>query len=78
MLLVFAFAAAVAVRLYLEIPRVAFEHQRNQEGMLVERGEQFVRAIRVYYRKNQKYRKTSTTSKRARRRATFASATRTR
>jgi hypothetical protein len=55
LLLVFALAAAVAVKFYLEIPRVAFEAQRNKEGMLVERGEQFVRAIRLYYRKNQKW-----------------------
>ena len=55
LLLVFALAAAVAVKFYLEIPRVAFEAQRNKEGMLVERGEQFIRAIRLYYRKNQKW-----------------------
>lgn len=55
LLLVFALAAAVAVKFYLELPRVAFEAQRNKEGLLVERGEQFVRAIRLYYRKNQKW-----------------------
>ncbi|MBA3972933.1 MAG: hypothetical protein C0504_01795 [Candidatus Solibacter sp.] len=55
LLLVFAMAAAVAVKFYLEMPRVAFEAQRNKEGMLVERGEQFIRAIRLYYRKNQKW-----------------------
>ncbi len=55
LLLVFALAAAVAVKLYLEMPRVAFEHQRNKEGLLVERGEEFVRAIKLYYRKNQKW-----------------------
>lgn len=55
LLLVFALAAAVAVKFYLELPRVAFEHQRNKEGLLVERGEQFIRAIKLYYRKNQKW-----------------------
>ncbi len=55
LLLVFALAAAVAVKLYLEMPRVAFEHQRNKEGLLVERGQEFVRAIKLYYRKNQKW-----------------------
>lgn len=55
LLLVFALAAAVAVKFYLEMPRVAFEHQRNKEGLLVERGEQFIRAIKLYYRKNQKW-----------------------
>jgi len=55
LLLVFALAAAVAVKFYLEMPRVAFEHQRNKEGLLMERGEQFIRAIKLYYRKNQKW-----------------------
>jgi hypothetical protein len=55
LLLVFALAAAVAVKLYIEMPRVAFEHQRDKEGLLVERGEEFVRAIKLYYRKNQKW-----------------------
>lgn len=55
LLLVFALAAAVAVKFYLEMPRVAFEAQRNKEGLLVERGEQFIRGIRLYYRKNQKW-----------------------
>lgn len=55
LLLVFAMAAAVAVMLYLEMPRVAFEHQRNKEGLLVERGEEYVRAIELFVRKNGKY-----------------------
>jgi hypothetical protein len=55
LLLVFALAAAVAVKFYLELPRVAFEHQRSKEGLLVERGEQYIRAIKLYYRKNQKW-----------------------
>ncbi len=55
LLLVLALAAAVAVKLYIEMPRVAFEHQRDKEGLLVERGEEFIRAIKLYYRKNQKW-----------------------
>jgi hypothetical protein len=55
LLLVFAMAAAVAVMLYLEMPRVAFEHQRNKEGLLVERGEQYVRAVELFVRKVGKY-----------------------
>jgi hypothetical protein len=55
LLLVFAMAAAVAVALYLEMPRVAFEHQRDKELMLVERGEQYTRALELYFRKFSKY-----------------------
>lgn len=55
LLLVFAMAAAVAVMLYLEMPRVAFEHERNKEALLVERGDQYVRAIQLYYKKYSKY-----------------------
>jgi hypothetical protein len=54
-LLVFAMAAAIAILIYLEIPRVAFEHQREQEGLLVDRGEQFIRAIQLYAKKLNKY-----------------------
>lgn len=55
LLLVFAMAAAALVLLYLEMPRVAFEHQRDKEGLLVERGEQYVRAIQLYVQKYNKY-----------------------
>src|SRR4051812_31074460 len=55
MLLVFVMAAAVAITLYNELPRVAFEAQRNQEGLLIERGEQYSRAIQLYVRKLKKY-----------------------
>lgn len=48
-------AAMVAITLYLEIPRVAFESQRNREEMLVERGEQYKRAVELYYRKTKTY-----------------------
>ncbi len=55
LLLVFAMAAAAAVMIYLEMPRVAFENMRGKEEMLVERGEQYQRAIQLYVRKNNKY-----------------------
>jgi hypothetical protein len=51
LLLVFAMAAAIAILMYLEIPRVAFEHQRDKEALLVDRGEQFIRAIELYTKK---------------------------
>jgi hypothetical protein len=55
LLLVFAMAAAAAILIYLEMPRVAFENMRGKEEMLVERGEQYQRAIQLYVRKNNKY-----------------------
>src|SRR5947199_5380824 len=55
MLLVFVMAAAVAITLYKELPRVAFEAQRNKEQLLIERGEQYSRAIQLYVRKWKKY-----------------------
>jgi hypothetical protein len=51
LLLVFAMAASIALLIYLEIPRVAFEHQRDKEALLVDRGEQYIRAIELYARK---------------------------
>lgn len=54
MLLVFAMAAAVAWMLYMELPRLAFEAQRTKEELLIERGEQYVRGIEVFQRKNKK------------------------
>lgn len=55
LLFVFALAAAALVMLYLEMPRVAFEHQRDKEGLLVERGEEYVRAIQLYVQKFNRY-----------------------
>lgn len=55
MLLVFALAAAVAITLYIEVPRVAFESQRNKEQLLIERGEQYKRAIELFVRKEGRY-----------------------
>jgi len=55
LLLVFAMAAAVAIMLYLELPRVAFEAQRSREELLIERGEQYKRAIQLYFRKFKQY-----------------------
>ena len=55
LLLVFAMAAAVAVMLYMGLPRVAFEAQRNKEELLIERGEQYKRAIQLYFRKFKTY-----------------------
>lgn len=48
MMLVFLLAACVAITLYMEIPRVAFEAERQRELLLVDRGNQFKRAIQVF------------------------------
>lgn len=55
LLLVFAMAAGVAVMLYLEMPRVTFQHQRNKEAMLVDRGEQYKRALELYVKKYNRF-----------------------
>lgn len=55
MLLVFVMAASVAIMLYQELPRVAFEAQRDREALLIERGEQYARAVQLYVRKFNKF-----------------------
>src|SRR6266545_697998 len=55
LLLVFLMAAMIAITLYMEIPRVAFETQRNKELLTVERGEQYARAVKVFFRKFSRY-----------------------
>lgn len=48
-LMVFMLAAAIAISFYAVAPRVAFESQRDKEQILVDRGEQYKRAIYMYY-----------------------------
>jgi type II secretory pathway pseudopilin PulG len=55
LLLVFAMAATIALLMYMQLPRVAFEAQRNKEQLLIERGEQYKRAIQLYFRKFKTY-----------------------
>jgi uncharacterized membrane protein YgcG len=55
LLLIFAMAATIAVMLYMELPRVAFEKQRDREQVLIEHGEQYKRAIQLYFRKFKNY-----------------------
>lgn len=52
LLLVFLMAAILAISLYSELPRVAFQSQRHQEQLLMERGMQYMRAIQVYQQVN--------------------------
>ena len=48
LLMVFLMAACVAIMLYTEVPRVAFEAERQKELLLIDRGNQFKRAIQVF------------------------------
>jgi type II secretory pathway pseudopilin PulG len=55
LLLVFVMAAAIAIALYVEVPRIAFESQRAREQMAIDRGLQYKRAIQLFYRKYQTF-----------------------
>jgi type II secretory pathway pseudopilin PulG len=55
MLLVFLMAAFIAISLYIQIPRIAFQAQRQKEQLLIERGEQYKRAIQLFVRANGRY-----------------------
>lgn len=52
LLLVFLMASAVAMMLYMQLPRQAFESERDKEQLLIDRGEQYKRAIYMYYVQN--------------------------
>ena len=49
LLMVFLMAAIIALMLYQQLPRVAFETEREKEQLLIDRGEQYIRAIQLYY-----------------------------
>jgi hypothetical protein len=49
LLIVFLFAAFVAIMLYEEMPVMAFEAQRAKEQLLVDRGNQYKQAVKVYW-----------------------------
>jgi hypothetical protein len=55
LLLVFAMAASIAIFLYKQLPRAAFEAQRAKEELLIERGEQYIRGIQLYVNKWGRY-----------------------
>jgi type II secretory pathway pseudopilin PulG len=55
LLLVFLMAAMIAISLYAELPRVAFQSQRHKEQLLMQRGQQYMRAIQVYWQVNHTY-----------------------
>jgi len=49
LLMIFLMAAIIALMLYQQLPRVAFETEREKEQLLIDRGEQYIRAIQLYY-----------------------------
>ena len=55
LLMIFAMAAVVAITLYTEIPRVAFEAQRDKEQLLIDRGEEYQRAVTLFVHKFNRY-----------------------
>jgi hypothetical protein len=55
LLFVFLLAAAVAISFYMQLPVAAFENQRTREQALLDRGEQYRRAIQLYFRKFKRY-----------------------
>jgi type II secretory pathway pseudopilin PulG len=48
LLIIFMMAGAIGLMLYAQLPRVAFESEREKEQVLIDRGEQFIRAIQLY------------------------------
>jgi len=55
LLVVMLLAAAVAFSLYTQVPRVAFEGMREKEQLLMDRGNQYKRAIQVFYAVNKRF-----------------------
>jgi type II secretory pathway pseudopilin PulG len=55
LLLVFLMASIVAIMLYMELPRAAMQAQRDKEEMLIDRGEQYKRAIQLFVNKARRY-----------------------
>ena len=55
LLVVMLMASAIAFSLYIQIPRFAFETMREREQLLQDRGNQYKRAIQVYYGVNKRY-----------------------
>jgi hypothetical protein len=55
LLIVFLFAAAVAFTLYQQLPRAAFESARDREQLLMDRANQYKRAIQVFYLVNKRF-----------------------
>ena len=55
LLFVLLAAAMIAIMLYSQMPQVAFEGQRLKEGDLIAHGEQYKRAIKLFFRQFGRY-----------------------
>ncbi|MDZ4802986.1 MAG: hypothetical protein SGI92_32915 [Bryobacteraceae bacterium] len=55
LLMVFVMAAGIALAIYNQLPRSAFESVRGKEELVVDRAAQYHRAIQLYVAKYQKY-----------------------
>jgi hypothetical protein len=55
LLIVFVFAAIVAITLYMEMPVAAFEAQRQKEQLLVDAGNEYAHAVKIFVRKVGRY-----------------------
>lgn len=55
LLIVLVFAAIVAIMLYREMPVVMFEAERQKEALLMDRGNEYVRGVKLYVRKFQTF-----------------------
>lgn len=51
LLIVFVFAAMVAIMLYMELPVAAFEAKREKEQVLIDRGHEYAHAVKLFVRK---------------------------
>jgi hypothetical protein len=55
LLIVFVFAAMVAILLYQEMPVAAFEAKRQKEQLLIDRGNEYAHAVKLFVRKTGTY-----------------------
>jgi len=51
LLIVFVFAAMVAIMLYMEMPVALFEARRQKEQLLIDRGDEYKPAVKLFVRK---------------------------
>jgi hypothetical protein len=55
LLIVFVFAAIVAITLYMELPVAVFEAKRQKEQLLIDRGDEYAHAVKLFVRKMGRY-----------------------
>ena len=51
LLIVFVFAATIAIMLYAEMPVAVFEAKREKEQLLIDRGNEYAHAVKLFVRK---------------------------